>query len=121
MNRDAPLKILALLGLTLTSGCQGIEPSDSVASAVDGDEPHLERAAERPDGASPHLAGVCAGADAECTLREAAMASGVYMGSTSNGTGWTRGELATHVTTHFSSVTTENDLKWGAIAQARGD
>ncbi len=52
-------------------------------------------------------------------LSAAAELAELWMGSTSEGAGWTEGELAEVVDTHFNSLTTQNELKW-SISSAPG-
>lgn len=62
----------------------------------------------------------CGDPGANCTLRMASEQAGVFMGTTSEAAGWSTNEIGTLVKTHFSSVTSQNELKWGALANAPG-
>ncbi len=55
-----------------------------------------------------------------CTLRNAAEGAGVFAGTTSEGANWSTTEIGTLVQGHFSSVTTQNELKWGALSSSYG-
>ncbi|MGB8221084.1 MAG: endo-1,4-beta-xylanase [Polyangiales bacterium] len=66
----------------------------------------------------------CADPDAQCTVGEAAAERGRFLGSTTGGrANWLsdQPELAPLLAEHFTSITCENELKWGFLSDARGE
>ncbi len=62
----------------------------------------------------------CFDVDADCTLGEAAGEVGRFAGTTSEARGWTDEPVGDLVRRNFNSVTSQNELKWGALVRTRG-
>ena len=62
----------------------------------------------------------CSGPGADCTLGAAGAEVGLLIGTTSERLGWTEEREGELVRTHFSSVTSQNELKWGPLSDAPG-
>lgn len=63
----------------------------------------------------------CTAEGADCTLGEVGTEGGLFLGSTSEGAGWTTAPEGELLRTHFNSVTSQNELKWGALVRDRGE
>ncbi len=66
----------------------------------------------------------CGDPGAECTVGEAARERDRFFGSTTGGhADWlsNKPELAPLLAEHFTSITCENELKWGFLSDARGE
>lgn len=73
------------------------------------------------DGATPASRGSsCTDTGSACTLGTAGTEAGLFLGSTSEGAGWTREPVGRLVRTHFNSVTSQNELKWGSLVREPG-
>ncbi|MCZ6462806.1 MAG: endo-1,4-beta-xylanase, partial [Proteobacteria bacterium] len=61
----------------------------------------------------------CAAEGADCTLREAALQAGLYVGAAEGPLG-TDAAFNAALARHFDSITTENALKWGPLTSGPG-
>ena len=62
----------------------------------------------------------CVDPEVECTLRQVSNEVGTFIGTTSYRPSWTEGELGALINTHFSSITSENELKWRHLVREPG-
>ena len=62
----------------------------------------------------------CSDPGADCTVGEAAAEIGRFAGTTSEARGWTNEAVGDLVRRHFNSVTSQNELKWGALVRSPG-